>query len=327
MPSILEELWGKIQEYEKEQEAKKLENKIKKHKHASPKKRSERIRQLLKSTIKESLSVGSSPSRCTEELCPSPVDMERESVDGDPATVEVASSDNNCLEQSNVDKTTENISLAEELECSGIDTSSSSNDTSNKTNSSSSIDDSQTTESSSENQNTDKTGCESTDISHNESKSDVSSTFQSPEVSATKGEAQVTVSEPDSSTALGILNQLSEELSCLNRDGASLTTTRHDPKKLKNRRTKITPSKSPTKIKFNFKTPTKSPSRLSSASGSATKGTFGRSPSRSPFKFGFKTPTRQRQRTPINPSLQSRGGRFVKRKVLHDSASPARKQL
>ena len=327
MPSILEELWEKIQEYEKEQEAKKLENTVKRQKNASPKRRSERIRQLLKSTINESLSVGSSPSKCIEELRPSRIDMERESAEADPVAVEVGGKDNDCMEQSNVDKATENIGLAEELECSGIDTSSSCNDTSHKTNSSSSSDDSQTTENSSENQSSEKTSCESTDVSQTESKSDVSSTLQSPEGSETKGEAVVTSSEPDSSTALGILNQLSEELSCLNRDGASLTTTRHDPKKLKNRRSKMTPSKSPSKIKFNFKTPTKSPSRLSSAVGSATKGTFGRSPGRSPFKFGFKTPTRQRQRTPINPSLQVHGGRSVKRKVLHDSASSSRKQV
>ena len=325
MTSILEELWGKIQEYEKEHNLNKLKCSIKRH--ASPKRRSERIRQLLKSTINDSFSIGSSPLKCTDDLCPGPESMERENA-VDDATVRLPGNANkDCAEPPDADPTTVNITLAEELECSGIDTSSSYHDESKKSNSSSSSDQSWTP-GSSEREESDKSGCQSTDVSRNESKSDISisDNFQTPEPSTSQDEAYTTPPEHDSSTALGILNKISEELSCLNRDGASLATSRHDPKRAKSNKSRTTPAKTPTKIKFNFKTPTKSP-RLISPSGSPGKGTLGKSPGRSPFKFGFKTPTRSKQRTPVNPNLPSRGGISVKRKVLSDSASPESKKL
>ncbi len=111
--------------------------------------------------------------------------------------------------------------------------------------------------------------------------------------------------EPNSSVALGILNQLSEELCNLNRDGASLITNQQDAEQYK---VVGAGNTTPTKIKFNFRTPKKSPAKTPNRKSS---------PSRSPLRL--QTPKRPKQGT--SPGLNS-----AKRKLLEARSFSAQKR-
>ena len=330
MTSILEELWGKVQEYQKEILDKKIQGKkLKKLKPQTlPERRSGRIKQLLKNNVNDALSTEHVAFNftCINELCSEPVNMERETV-RNASACDVDGETRTAVANLTADTSKEETNVADELECSDLNTSSSNNDASSTSKRSKNSDDSKSDRSTTEQEASEDTSrnSTSTSTSRDATNSEHSDSFQTLQAS-TSQEFFSAASEPDSSAALGILNQLSEELCCLNRDGASLTTSRHDSKRSKSGKTKKTPTKTSAKIKFNFKTPTKSPSRLSSATGNTNKATFSRSLSRSPFRFGYKTPTRSGQRTGLTHTVQSHGRKSVKRKVLHNVASPKRKK-
>ncbi len=307
MSGFLEELWGVVQEYKREHGL--LQEDLKQSKtrkecpakeihepESKPKRRGERIRHLLRKNIMDSMS----PLK-TDSSGPKGVNMEesilqRDAVmPGEEVSVTEAASAESC----DGDKT----KLDSKIEGKSPD-----------------------------NSDRDSSGLPEGDWS-GESKSGISSEsrensgFDFPDVSdlpktphttPVKEEATATISEPDSSAALGILNQLSEELCCLNKDSESLATSRHESSKPKanNRKARKTPKKTPCKIKFNFKTPNKSPSGSTNA--------LSKSPVKSPFrKFGYQTPKRTTQKCSTG---DAQGKQSVKRKVFGDTGSSITKK-
>ncbi len=101
-----------------------------------------------------------------------------------------------------------------------------------------------------------------------------------------------------------IIAALSQELSSLNKDSEHFTTPLHKSKCAKVR----TPHRTPAKIRFNFKTPTKSPGVASH--GESVK--FSGSPL---GQFGFKTPPRSSQ---LKQSQQEYNWKGIKRKESFD---------
>ncbi len=118
-----------------------------------------------------------------------------------------------------------------------------------------------------------------------------------------KDESDISPSKCEVESA-DIIAALSEELSSLNKDSEHFTTPLHKSKSAKVR----TPLRTPAKIKFNFKTPTKSP-------GGATSHREMPKFSGSPLgQFGFKTPPRSTQDAQWKQTRQDNNWKGVKRK-------------
>ncbi len=118
-----------------------------------------------------------------------------------------------------------------------------------------------------------------------------------------KDESDISPSKCEVESA-DIIAALSEELSSLNKDSEHFTTPLHKSKSAKVR----TPHRTPAKIKFNFKTPTKSPA---GATSHREMPKFSGSPL---GQFGFKTPPRSTQDAQSKQTRQDNNWKGVKRK-------------